>query len=252
MPILKPKQGQSEQDYIEQCILDLERKGEGDSNDQRYAICKQTWKENMDLPIYNLIIDNEDNETGVDMVSLVDDPAMGYSYQLFKKEDKKVKFNVENADKRLVSGVLMLADTPIYRRDENGREYYVVFEKQTITDIMQKFFKNNYHLQANFNHMEDTKIDDGVYFYESFQIDHDRGIKSPAGYDLPDGTWFGTMKVENDDLWTYIKEGSFTGFSVEGIFEPTLKVAASKDEETSQIEEIIKELDSFVNEVNKK
>lgn len=172
----------------------------------------------MDLPLFKMVIDEKDeDETGVDMVSLVDEPAMGYSYQLFNKQEKKQKFNVENEDKRLVSGVLMLADTPIYRNGNAFGEHYVVFEKETITQIMQKFFKKNYHLQANFNHMETQTVDD-VYFYESFQIDSERGIKSPEGYDLPDGSWFGTMKVEDDEIWSNIKNGSFTGFSVEGIF----------------------------------
>ena len=39
------------------------------------------------------------------------------------------------------------------------------------------------------------------------------------GYeDLPDGTWFGSMYVENEDAWAEVKNGTFRGFSVEGDF----------------------------------
>jgi hypothetical protein len=36
--------------------------------------------------------------------------------------------------------------------------------------------------------------------------------------DLPDGTWFISAKVENDEVWNKIKSGEVKGFSVEGIF----------------------------------
>ena len=39
------------------------------------------------------------------------------------------------------------------------------------------------------------------------------------GYeDVKDGSWFGSFKVENDDVWNMVKEGKVKGFSVEGIF----------------------------------
>ena len=39
------------------------------------------------------------------------------------------------------------------------------------------------------------------------------------GYeDVKDGSWFGSFKVENDDVWELVKEGKVKGFSVEGIF----------------------------------
>ena len=36
--------------------------------------------------------------------------------------------------------------------------------------------------------------------------------------DMPDGTWFISAKVDNDEVWAKVKSGEIKGFSVEGIF----------------------------------
>jgi len=59
----------------------------------------------------------------------------------------------------------------------------------------------------------------GVYVIESLIIDKERGISTPKGFDeVPDGSWWGSMRVENDEVWQQIKDGVFNGFSVEGLF----------------------------------
>ena len=38
------------------------------------------------------------------------------------------------------------------------------------------------------------------------------------GYDLPDGTWLVKMRIDNDELWSKIKDGELKGLSIEGYF----------------------------------
>jgi len=38
------------------------------------------------------------------------------------------------------------------------------------------------------------------------------------GFSFPDGTWCIGMKVDNDEVWSDIKQGSVKGFSLEGFF----------------------------------
>ena len=38
------------------------------------------------------------------------------------------------------------------------------------------------------------------------------------GFDLPVGTWFVKMRVDNQKVWERIKKGELRGFSVEGSF----------------------------------
>jgi hypothetical protein len=130
---------------------------------------------------------------------------------------EKMKFAIQNEEERIVSGPLMLADTPIYRFDKHG-EYYVVFNADSIKKIVQKYFKKGY--QSNVNLMHDpTRQVEGVTLFESFITSKKRGIQPMQGFeDAPEGSWFGSFKIENDEVWDMVKKGDFKGFSVEGMF----------------------------------
>lgn len=163
------------------------------------------------LPIYKIVVNDEDTE--VSYVALTDDPAIERNFMAFSNQKR---FLMQSEEKRIVSGPLIVANLPIYRRDEKG-EFYVVFDAETTEQIVQKFFKKGYQANVNLNHNSD-QTPDGVYMFESMLIDTKRGINTPTGFDtLPDGSWFGSFKVENDAIWQQVKDGTFTGFSVEGI-----------------------------------
>lgn len=167
--------------------------------------------------LLELIIDEED-ESGVSMIALVDTPAIESNWMAFNKEDIKQIFQIQDEEKRIVSGYFMKADLPIIRLNDKNEKYYVVFRRETIEKIVNKFFKNGYN--ANVNLMHDNNLQaKGVYVIESLIIDSKRGTKAPEGFeDAPDGSWFGSMRVENDEVWQMVKDGTFKGFSVEGMF----------------------------------
>ena len=167
--------------------------------------------------LLELIIDEED-ESGVDFIALVDNPAIESNWQSFNKKDVKQIFQIQDEEKRIVSGYFMKADLPIIRLNDKNEKYYVVFRRETIEKIVNKFFKNGYN--ANVNLMHDNNLQaKGVYVIESLIIDSKRGTKAPDGFeDAPDGSWFGSMRVENDEVWQMLKDGTFKGFSVEGMF----------------------------------
>ena len=171
---------------------------------------------NENVKIVELVIDEE---TGVDAVALVDRPAIEREWLAFNEEGT-YKFKVENEERRIVSGPLMVADLPIYRVDQYGGEYYAIFRKDTIEKIVHKFMQEGRTNAVNLMH-ESSMIPEGVYMFESFIIDSSRGINTPDGFKaLPDGSWFSSYKVENDEVWQQVKEGTFKGFSVEGMFKP--------------------------------
>jgi hypothetical protein len=163
----------------------------------------------MDLPVYKMTVDEVDE--GVQFVALVDMPAIEKPFQAFAKT--RQRFN-ETGERRVLTGPLMLADTPIYRKDDTYGEYYVVFDKPTIRKVVQKYFKQGN--QHNVNAYHNAELD-GVFMFESYITDADRGVMPPKGYeDIPDGSWFGTFKVDNDEVWD--NRHAFNGFSVEGLF----------------------------------
>lgn len=187
------------------------------------------------LPIYKLVID-KNKESGVDFIALVDEPAINMGWQMFGKMEP-LKF-LSDGSRRIISGPLMVADLPIYRRDEKLGEYYVVFDANTIEQIVMRFMENAYTSNINLMHDSKGSIPDGVFLFESFIIDRKRGNYPPEAFkDLSDGSWYGSMKINNEELWSqYIATGVFTGFSVEGLFSYTY----AKSEDQNLIEEIIK------------
>jgi len=129
-----------------------------------------------------------------------------------------LQFVITDEDKRIISGPLMIPDQPIYRKDDVMGEYNVIFSKDTIKQIAIKLAKRKYQNNVNLMHDPNSKVD-GVTLFEVFQSDKERGIQAMRGYeDLPDGTLFGSMYVENPAVWQGVKDGTFKGFSVEGSF----------------------------------
>jgi Putative phage serine protease XkdF len=190
----------------------------------------------MELPIFELKINDDINDDAeVNFVALVDRPAIQRNWNAFKE---KYKFEISSEDKRIISGALMLADTPIFRSDATHGDYYVMFSKDTIFKIAQKFFKKGYQANVNVNHDPSQKVD-GVVMFESFISDEERGIAPMKGFeDAPDGSWFGSFKVEDDETWQKVKNGEVKGFSVEGVFE--YSKTKSKDQEMlDQIKKIL-------------
>ena len=176
--------------------------------------------------------------------------ASGINWAIAKMKTKdkyKEQFKIEDEEKRIISGYFMKADLPILRLTENNEKFYVVFRRDTIEKIVNKFFKNG--LNANVNLMHDSDSDaKGVYVIESLIIDSKRGVKTPIGFeDAPDGSWWGSMRVENDEVWEQVKNKTFRGFSVEGMFKQLSPV--SIDEElVNKIKQTIQEFEKSIQE----
>ena len=194
----------------------------------------------MNLPIYKAVI--SDDECGMYCLSLVDEPAVESNFLYFSKE--KQQFKVENEEQRIVTGVIMRCDFPIYRRTAAGYEYYVMYDKQTIDYMAEKWLADGLHNNINLQHNPNSVVKD-IYLKEVFFKNVDRGV-NPKGYeDIEDGSLFGTYKVMNDEVWDEIKKGTFKGFSLEGLFD-----MVEVDDKT--IEDEIIELLSRIIEKNKK
>jgi hypothetical protein len=200
------------------------------------------------LPLYKMLIsDDVDGEEEVDFVALVESPAIQRNFLAFADHSQeeggtKLSFAVQDEDQRIISGPLMIADLPIYRRDEEG-EYYVMFTSEQIMKIVQRFFKKGYQAKVNIEH---GKKAEGVYMFESYIIDWDKGIMPPNGFeDIPSGSWFGSFKVENEGLWKKVKDGTFKGFSVEGLFkyEKTGDVMTKEEQTMAEIFKILAQIE---------
>lgn len=159
------------------------------------------------LPIYNIVLGDCE---GLTKMSLVEYPAVESDFLKFNKEEE-LKFSIDE-EQHVIFGCALRANYPIYRRDRIRGEFYVVFDKEVIKELSEKFLKENKTHKVNLEHDKDT---DGVYLISSFIKDKEKGI-NPLGFeDVEDGSWFCSYKVENEEVWNQVKEGKFRGFSVE-------------------------------------
>ena len=154
--------------------------------------------------------------------------------------EKMQAFAVINEEERIVVGPAMIPDKRIFRRDEDGTEYEVFFTKGTIRIIAEKFFKKGF--QNNGNEMHDSSKPVDMVFFQSWIADESKGISKMKQFEsLPDGTWFLGAKVNSDDAWAKVKDGTFKGFSVEGMFD-MLPVKMSDQVAAKDIIDKLKEL----------
>ena len=184
------------------------------------------------IPVYDAIISDE--ETGMFRISLVDDPAVMSNFQAFDAKKKPVMYAIQDEEKRLVRGCIMRADFPIYRRDEQMGEYYIIYKAEEIRKMAEKYLLEGRQNDVNLMHQEGSDVD-GVQMVQYF-IKGD-GIQVDGFDDCADGSLFGEFHVVNDDIWAEIKAGTYKGFSLEGVFD--LVPEQNKDE----IQEIVDLLD---------
>lgn len=170
---------------------------------------------NQNIPFYWAEL--SDDEDGMVYVSLVDNPAVGRDFIAFSAEKKIPVCAISNEEKRLVRGVLMRADFPIYRVVPTGEEFYIIFSAPTIRRMTERFLEHGNQGNVNTMHIPGSDVE-GVNLVQLFIKDKSAGI-DPAGFeDVEDGSLFGEYHVANDDVWADIKAGKFKGFSIEGIF----------------------------------
>lgn len=184
---------------------------------------------------------NDEDITGIDAISLVDMPAVEKNFLCFSEEKQPVKMKFDNS-KHIITGVVCLADTPIYRYNERMGEYYVVFTKETIEKMVEKFAKMDLFKTVNLQHDDEQFVDD-VYMIESYITNKERGI-SPAEFsDIPDGSWIASYKIDNESLWDEIINGNkLNGFSLQGMFELEEKFSKQKPKEETFDEWLEKQL----------
>lgn len=166
-----------------------------------------------DLPIFDIILNEQDLEQGVSMISLVDDPAIGVDWiKLAKDNMMKLDFSADK-EKKMLYGPFLIPNMLIYRRNEKLGEFYIRFKKEEIEKIAAKFNADLNAKNINFMHT-DKKVE--AFVAENWLIDEGVDKSQKFGFQLPEGTWFGGVKINDESFWTeMVKTDEVKGFSVE-------------------------------------
>ena len=186
----------------------------------------------MELPIKKAIIDVEDSEMGLKTVSLVSDPAIQINWIKFNKQSE-IKLAIQNEDKRIIFTPVLIPNQLIYRNIA-GEEFNLMFDKETIEQVEQKWVKDNLSSTVDIEHS--SKLIDGVTLFESVLLNNERFATAKGFEGLPEGTWFLTGKVESDEVWTKVKSGEINGVSIDGLFKTAeVKKVTMSDEQIIKI-----------------
>ena len=189
------------------------------------------------MRIVELILD-EEQEIGIEAISVVENPAIEEDFIALKSQEFKLA--EVDKEKRILMGALLIPNKPIYRR--NGEdEYYIYFSKDTVLKASQMYLMQGKQNNSTLEHQYQIN---GLSLVESWIVEdkvHDKSVK--YGMNLPLGTWVGAVKVNNDEIWNeFVKTGKVKGFSIEGYFADKMERPKEKINDFSS-DEVLKKLD---------
>ena len=192
------------------------------------------------MKIIELILDEEQDDIGVDAISIVESPAIESDFVALKNQE--IKLAEVDKEKKILMGALLIPNKPIYRNGGEG-EYYIYFSKDTIVKASQMFLQNGKQSNSTLEHNQALN---GLTLVESWIVEdkvHDKSVK--YGMDLPLGTWMGSVKVNNEDVWNeYVKTNKVKGFSIEGYFADKMETPKDKT-----LEDLMSEDDILLNKI---
>ena len=193
------------------------------------------------MRIIELILDEEDIDAGVEAISIVESPAIESDFVALKNQE--VKLAEVDKEKKILMGALLIPDKPIYRNGSEG-EYYIFFSKDTIIKASQMFLQNGNQSRSTLEHAQALN---GLTLVESWIVEDKAKDKTALyGLDVPVGTWMGSVKVNNEDVWNeYVKTNKLKGFSIEGYFADKMEAPKEAIEE-QMAEQLLNQIKNIV------
>lgn len=185
------------------------------------------------MRIVELIIDDKEDLSGVEAISVVEFPAIEENFIALNQQLQLAKVDDE---KRILMGAALIPNKNIYRRNGDD-EYYIFFSEDTVKKASELFLMNSNQNNATLEHQK--KVTD-LSVVESWIVEDTEMDKSKKyGLNAPVGSWMVSMKVNNDTIWNdFVKTGKVKGFSIEGYFADKLEMSLQKEQEQELIEKI--------------
>ena len=153
-----------------------------------------------------------DETKDIEMIvnSFVSEPATEKEWLFFNR--KKQVLNFYDDEQQIVTSVVMLANTPIYRNDA-GYEYKLVFTPEAIKKMAFDYFSKNNFNKISIEHNGET-LEGSAILLESYFVDNVKSVPQKFGT-LPKGSWVVSYKVIDKKIWDMIKNKKLRGFSIE-------------------------------------
>jgi hypothetical protein len=170
----------------------------------------------MDRPVYKITIDPEysdGEELGIEMIAFTAKPAIKVKGMAFNQATP-MTFN-DDIKMRIVAPAMI--PMSIYRRDEDGTEYDVLFTEEVIESIHAKFMQNLQNKDIfNLEHEAEEKVP--AYILEAWIVENPKKDKAftTYGIEVPKGTLMLTSQVTDKEYYDSLVESGQVGYSIEG------------------------------------
>ncbi len=169
------------------------------------------------MDIVELFIDENDEVSGIEAISVVENPAIEENFIALKNQEFKLA--EVDKEKRILMGAALIPNKPIYRQS-GEQEYYIYFSQATVRKASELFFIKGNQNNSTLEHQLELK---GLTAVESWIVESEQDKSRMYDLNVPIGTWMVSMKVNNDDVWKKVKAGEVKGFSIEGYFADKLE-----------------------------
>ena len=189
------------------------------------------------MDLIELFINEDEANDGISAISFVKQPAIEENFVALSQQ--KVEFKSIDDDKRVVVGLALIPNKEIYRR-QGDYEYNIIFSEDTVKKASHLYLKQLNNNNATLEHEKDAE---GISVVESWIVEDVENDKSKL-YDLnaTKGSWVVVMKVDNDEIWKDVKDGTYLGLSIEGIFSD--KEVKTSEEQIDEVkEELLEEIE---------
>ena len=145
---------------------------------------------------------------------------------------EKIHFKADK-EKQMLYGPFLIPNMLIYRSDDTNGEYYVRFSAEEIDKIASKFNSDLNSKNINLQH-SDKKVE--AFVAQNWVIDGGEDKSKNLGFDLPEGTWFGGVKITDKAFWDEkVKTNEVKGFSVEILADLELQLKNKEQKMEKQI-----------------
>ena len=184
--------------------------------------------------IVELIIDDNDEMSGVNAISVVENPAIE---ELFIALNDQTLLKAVDKKRGVLVGPALIPNKKIFRvNPKTKEEFYIFFSEETVRKASEKFFMEANQSNATLEHKKNLK---GMTVVESWIIEGKNDKSKDYGMNLPVGTWMVSMKV-TDEIYKKAESQEIKGFSIEGFFADELEAKMHTQNQIQELKDLLK------------
>jgi hypothetical protein len=198
-----------------------------------------------EYPVYRVNYSMEDDKSGINLVSIVEDPAIQLN-SIALSEENEVEVYFSNEDEMRIVGPALVPDKMIFRKANGG--YFIYFTKEDIKNLVKKFNRTGDNKRIGLDH--NGSVSD-AYINEQWIVEDPTKDKSAYyNFNVESGTWMLDVQVTDNTLWNELKNKKSLGFSIEALLGLKINEVSMNDELENEVVDTNVETNEVVEPTN--